>query len=408
MRRRDQALSLNMRLLAHHELEGFGGIGEGMAMQLARDGRHILWLAHESAPKNFTGVDVTDPRAPRVVVQTELPHAKVRSNSLDVVGDVMAVAYQTQSVGLTPAGFDLFDISVPERPTLISHFDASGPHSRGVHALWFVDGEFVHMASGAADFQPRHPNDDQFYRIVDVRDRSRPVEVGRWWLPGTREGDSAPPPQRLDPKFDAGFRAHNTNVFPQRPDRAYVGYIDGGAMIIDIADKAHPKLVSRWQYSPPFNGFTHTVLPLFERNLLIVSDECVKDDGFDWPKLVWVVDARVEENLVPISTLPAPPHDAFVHRGGRFGAHNLHENLPVPGSWSSDQIVIGTFFNAGVRAYDISNPYQPQEVAYFVPGAPMLSRAGAIQLNDVYVDDRRIVYTVDRYVGGLYILEMTL
>ena len=408
MRRRDQALSLNMRLLAHHELEGFGGIGEGMAMQLARDGRHILWLAHESAPKNFTGVDVTDPRAPRVVVQTELPHAKVRSNSLDVVGDVMAVAYQTQSVGLTPAGFDLFDISVPERPTLISHFDASGPHSRGVHALWFVDGEFVHMASGAADFQPRHPNDDQFYRIVDVRDRSRPVEVGRWWLPGTREGDSAPPPQRLDPKFDAGFRAHNTNVFPQRPDRAYVGYIDGGAMIIDIADKAHPKLVSRWQYSPPFNGFTHTVLPLFERNLLIVSDECVKDDGIDWPKLVWVVDARVESNLVPISTLPAPPHDAFVHRGGRFGAHNLHENLPVPGSWSSDQIVIGTFFNAGVRAYDISNPYQPQEVAYFVPGAPMLSRAGAIQLNDVYVDDRRIVYTVDRYVGGLYILEMTL
>src|SRR5204862_426486 len=36
-RRHDQALSLNMRLLAHHELEGFGGIGEGMAMQLARD-----------------------------------------------------------------------------------------------------------------------------------------------------------------------------------------------------------------------------------------------------------------------------------------------------------------------------------------------------------------------------------
>ncbi|TMH65204.1 MAG: hypothetical protein E6H48_15010 [Betaproteobacteria bacterium] len=397
-----------MRSLAHHELQGFGGIGEGMAMQLARDGRRILWLAHESAPKNFTGVDVTDPREPRVVVQTELPHAKVRSNSLDVVGDVMAVAYQTQSVGMTPAGFDLFDISVPEQPRLITHFDASGPHSRGVHALWFVDGDFVHMASGAADFQPRHPNDDQFYRIVDVRDRSRLLEVGRWWLPGTREGDSAPPPQRLDPKFDAGFRAHNTNVFPQRPDRAYVGYIDGGAVILDIADKAHPKLVSRWQYSPPFNGFTHTVLPLFERNLLIVSDECVKDDGIDWPKLVWVVDARVESNLVPISTLPAPPHDAFIHRGGRFGAHNLHENLPVPGSWSSDQIVIGTFFNAGVRAYDISNPYQPQEVAYFVPSAPVLSRAGAIQLNDVYVDDRRIVYTVDRFVGGLYILEMTL
>jgi len=28
-----------MRLLAHHELQGFGGIDEGMAMQLARDAR---------------------------------------------------------------------------------------------------------------------------------------------------------------------------------------------------------------------------------------------------------------------------------------------------------------------------------------------------------------------------------
>ncbi len=397
-----------MLLVAHHELQGFGGIGEGMALQLTRDRRRILWLAHESAPKNFTGVDVTDPRQPRVVVQTELPHAKVRSNSLDVVGEVMAVAYQTQTTGLTPAGFDLFDVGEPEQPRLISHFDASGPHSRGVHALWFVDGEFVHMASGAPDFQPRHPFDDQFYRIVDVRDPSRPVEVGRWWLPGTREGDMVPPPQRLDPKFDAGFRAHNTNVFPQRPDRAYVGYIDGGAVILDIADKAHPSLVGRWQNSPPFNGFTHTVLPLFDRNLLIVSDECIKENGFDWPKLVWVLDARVESNPIPISTLPPAPHATFARRGGRFGAHNLHENLPVPTSWASDQIVIGTFFNAGVRAYDIGDPFQPREVAYFVPGAPARSPAGAIQLNDVYVDDRRIVYTVDRFVGGLYILEMTL
>jgi hypothetical protein len=405
---RSEALSLNMRLLSHHDLAGFGGIGEGMAVQLARDGRRILWLAHESAPKNFTGVDVSDPRAPRVVIQTELPHPKMRSNSLDIVGDTMAVAYQTQQPGLTPAGFELFDIAVPERPERIAYFDASGPHSRGVHALWFVDGEFVHMASGAADFQPRHRNDDQFYRIIDVRNPAKPVEAGRWWLPGTREGDSAPPPQRLDPKFAAGFRAHNTNVFPQRPDRAYVGYIDGGAVILDIADKAHPKLVGCWRNSPPFNGFTHTVLPLFERNLIVVSDECIKEDGFDWPKLVWVLDGRAEANPVPISTLPAPPHGTFAHRGGRFGAHNLHENRPGPTSWRSEQIVIGTFFNAGVRAYDVGNPYQPQEVAYFVPPAPPLSRAGAIQLNDVYVDERRIVYAVDRVIGGLYILEMTL
>src|ERR1700758_1410970 len=123
----------NFRQLAHHELDGFGGIGEGMSIQIAKDGRRILWLAHESAPKNFTGVDVTDPRAPEVAVQTELPHAKVRSNSLDVVGDLLAVAYQTQTPGLTPAGFELFDIAVPETPKRVAYFDASGAQSRGVH-----------------------------------------------------------------------------------------------------------------------------------------------------------------------------------------------------------------------------------------------------------------------------------
>src|SRR5207237_1472121 len=89
--RPDQTLALNMKLLSHHELQGFGGIGEGMGMQLARDGRRILWLAHESAPKNFTAVDVSDRKNPRVVAQTVLPHAKGRAKSLDVGGVLSSV-----------------------------------------------------------------------------------------------------------------------------------------------------------------------------------------------------------------------------------------------------------------------------------------------------------------------------
>lgn len=404
----DQTLALNMKLLAHHELDGFGGLGEGMAMQMTADGRRILWLAHEAAPKNFTGIDVTDPTNPKMVVQTELPHARVRSNSLDVVGNIMAVAYQTQVVGLEPAGVDLFDISTPEAPKLLSHFDCSGPYSRGVHAVWFVEEKYLHMSAGASDFQPRNPLDDQFYRILDVSDPTKPVEAGRWWYPGTREGDAEPAPARLTKQFDFGFRAHNTNVFPEQPNRAYLGYIDGGSFVLDISDKQNIKVVSKWNPSPPFNGFTHTTLPLFDRNLWIVSDECVLDGGADWPKLVWVIDARNPDNPVPIGTFPAPPVQTFAKRGGRFGAHNLHENLPGPLSFKSDTLIIGTFFNAGVRVYDTSNPYQVEEIAYYVPGAPKLSPAGAIQLNDVFVDDRRIVYTVDRFTGGLYILEMTI
>ena len=291
----------------------------------------------------------------------------MRSNSLEVVGDIMAVAYQCQKVGQKRAGFELFDISVPEQPKSIAFVDRSGPHSRGVHQLWFCDGEYVHMASGAADFKATHPKDDQCYQIFDVRNPSKPAEVGRWWMPGTREGDSVPPPARHKPPlYDMGFRAHNTNVYPQRPDRCYLGYIDGGMFILDISDKSKMKPICRWDNSPPYHGFTHTILPLFERNLLVVTDESVVDDAGDWPKLIWILDGRDESNPVPIATCPLP-YDAFKSRGGRFGAHNIHENVPPPKAWHSDQIVIGTFFNGGLRAYDISNPYQPKEVATFVP-----------------------------------------
>ena len=403
----------NMRLLAHHTLDGFGGIGEGMAIQEARDGRRVLWLAHEGPPKNFSAVDVSDPRTPRVIVQTDLPHRNVRSNSLDLTGDLMAVAYQTMGpggvtdpgLGMKPAGVELFDVSEPENPRSISFFDCSGPHSMGVHQLWFVDGEFVHCSGGAEDFVPTNRLDCQFYRCIDVRDPVRPAEAGRWWYPGTRQGDDAPPPPR-HPRFDAGFRTHNTNVYPQRPDRAYLGYIDGGTVILDISDKSRPTMVGHWNPHPPFPGFTHTVLPLFDRDLLVVTDECVRDAGEDWPKLTWVVDARDETNLVPISTLPLPPVEEFGRRGGRFGAHNLHENRPGP-AFRSSRIVFGAYFNAGLRVHDLSDPFRPEEIAHFVPAAPRGSRVPAVQLNDVYVDERRIVYTVDRWSGGLYVLEMT-
>ena len=145
----------------------------------------------------------------------------------------------------------------------------------------------------------------------------------------------------------SGFRAHNTNVFPDRPDRAYVGYLDYGAVILDISDKSQPKMISRWSNCPPNTGFNHTALPLFSRNLMLVSDESTKDNAADWPKLVWVLDIKVETNPLSISTLPLPSVDTFSKRGGRFGAHNLHENLPIPTSYRSDTIVLALSLTAG-------------------------------------------------------------
>ena len=229
----------------------------------------------------------------------------MRSNSLECsANNIMAVAYQCQKTGQKPAGMELFDVSVPEKPQSISFFDTSGPHSRGVHQLWFCDGEYVHMASGAPDFEPTHPLDDQFYRCIDVRNPSKPAEIGRWWMPGTRKGDNVAPPPRHP--LDKGYRAHNTNVYPQKPRPALSRLYrrrhvrDGHRRQVQAAGRSRS-----WTNSPPYTGFMHTVVPLFDRDLMIVTDESTEDGAIDWPKLIWMLDARDEKNLVPIATCPA-------------------------------------------------------------------------------------------------------
>ena len=77
-------------------------------------------------------------------------------------------------------------------------------------------------------------------------------------------------------------------------------------------------------------------------------------------------------------------------------------------------------FNAGVRAVDIRNPFQPKEVGNYIPAATdktdkrcVRTNAGAerckgvIQTNNVEVDDRGYIYIVDRAHTGMHILELT-
>ena len=154
--------------------------------------------------------------------------------------------------GKRPAGLWVLDVSDVERirrakaldDLRLSFFDTSGPNSQGAHCVWFVDGEFAHVTTGMPDFEPTHPNDHQIYVIVDLRNPRQPREVGRWWYPGTRRGDACLPrclPVR-NAKIDTGYRPHQTEVWPDHPDRAYVGYIDGGAFILDISGLADVKV----------------------------------------------------------------------------------------------------------------------------------------------------------------------
>jgi hypothetical protein len=419
--------------LSQLNLNGNGDGGEGMALQ-AKDGRRILYLAHEGRKTCLSVVDVTNPRAPAMIVQLASPGPTMtRCNSLGLSGGVLAVANQTLKAGEKPAGMWLLDVSDLEHvkrahsleDLKLAFFDASGPKSRGVHWLWFVDGEFAHLATGAVDFDATNPNDAQFYMVVDVRNPRAPREVGRWWMPGTRASDQCLPgclPKRQ--RFDDGFRAHSIEIFPQRPDRAYVGYIDAGMLIFDIskladvragrAQKFTPQLVSRLDYSPPFPAWCHTVQPLFGRGLAVVSDEAVLDRCADSPKLIWLVDIHDETNPVIVGSAPPPDNvDALCKRGGRFGAHNLQPAFPGPLSAQLKNTFVGTFFNGGVRIYRLIDaalpgaPPQVKEIGYYIPAAPPGNTTGVSQLNHVFVDEKNLIYAADRISGGLYILQYT-
>ena len=395
--------SRNVRLVGANSINGAGRMGEGIAIH-KHSGRRYAYLAHESGDIGLSILDVTDPANPGVVGQMAAENGHVRFNSLSLSGNILTVARQTQKVGQQPAGLAVYDVSDPERPRPLSFFDTSGPHSRGCHFAWNVDGRYAHLSTGMPDFRPSHPNDDQFYVIVELLDPEHPVEAGRWWLPGMKDGEQ---PLPRHPKIDSGHRMHNSNVLPSRPGRAYVGWLDSGATILDISDLAPPRLISQWNPAPPYMGFTHTVSPILSRGLAVVSEESVRNEAADWPKLTWLLNIAEEANPVPLGVCPLPDPAGYAARGGRYGSHNLYEDHEQDTCARLQNTTVGAFFNGGVRIFDLRNPLRMEELGYFIPTQPVNSNLTAAQINDVFVDETGLIYAVERISGGLYILEYT-
>ncbi len=83
------------------------------------------------------------------------------------------------------------------------------------------------------------------------------------------------------------------------------------------------------------------------------------------------------------------------------------------------KIVFLSYFNAGVRAVDVRDPYHPKEIGYFIPSITAATDKRcikvngedrckiAIQTNNVETDDRGYIYIVDRANTGMHILELT-
>ena len=232
----------NVVLVGHNDLNGHGDGGEGLAIQQWPDGRRLLYLAHEGAEKlpQRRGRDASrksghgqpscrrPPQSSRAAIRWAFPATCWRWPTRPPSGDRKprgcgCSTFPTSAVCKKPRRCRIWN-SLSSIPP--------APYSRRVHCLWFIDGQFAHLTTGMPDFDPTDSKDDQFYVIVDLRDPQHPKEVGRWWYPGTHKDDACLP-GCLPPhhaKFDDGYRPHNIEVLPDRPDRAYVGYIDGGVL----------------------------------------------------------------------------------------------------------------------------------------------------------------------------------
>jgi len=103
------------------------------------------------------------------------------------------------------------------------------------------------------------------------------------------------------------------------------------------------------------------------------------------------------------------PYRNYYAKGGRFGPHNQHQPQGNPAHLALEDHILMTYFNAGLRLYDISDPLQPIEAGWFVPEDPR-ERRGTLptdlvtQFEDVIVDARGFIYCTDKN-HGLFILK---
>ena len=75
-----------------------------------------------------------------------------------------------------------------------------------------------------------------------------------------------------------------------------------------------------------------------------------------------------------------------------------------PSERFSSSVIPFAWFAQGLRLIDIADPFQPTEVGYFIPDVPAGYKRPSS--NDVTIDDRGLVYLLDRQ-HGIDVLETT-
>ena len=388
-----------------HNIEpiGYHDLNARPAFKLAMqeiNGRWYLYVAH-LWHRGWSVLDVTDPAAPHFCTYVPGPE-NTWTIQIQVADGKMITGLERIAPGWGGAedqsfseGFFIFDVNEPAKPRQIGHFRTE---STGTHRNFYDGGNLVHAAAGAPGLTGK------IYRIVDIADPGKPTEIGRFSLP---EQDGPTPGM----KFSCHGPAHVEG------NRAYLSYGDGGGIVLDMSDMSQPRMISQIA----FRGITatqgiHTYLPLPRRKIALINDEAIRENGDENLNMAGVVDISDEKKprMISLFPLPAPPPESelmnFYEKAGRFGPHNHHHPNHQACLEDRDDICYLTYFNAGLRVYDIRDARVPKEFAYFVPPDPT-TRIGTkpsklvAQTEDVLVDRRGCIYISDKNLG-IYILRL--
>jgi hypothetical protein len=401
----------NMRLLGHTDQ---GGRADGVQIMVRRG---YAYVGHIFS-KGFSVIDVRDPTNPKPVDYIAAPpntwnlHLQNHEDLLLVVNakDMFAQpeladeknyykgksnfhAHAAPAARDWTAGLAVYDVSKPEAPRKIGFMEVEGG---GLHRAWYTGGRWAYASALLDGFS------DYILITIDMADPSKPREAGRFWLPGMNLAAGETPNW---PTETGRYGLHHAII---DGDTAYCSWRDACLAVVDVSDRTRPKLITHQRWFPPVGGGTHNALPLPDRNLLIVVDEAVLDRMEDGLKPIWVFDNKDKAHPLCIATMPIPNERDYIEVGGHFGPHNVYENRPE--GFRSSELIFATYQNAGVRVYDIRNPYQPKEVGACVPPAPKKlvdprpNRPVVLHSADVFVDRNGILYCTD-FSAGLYTME---
>ena len=400
----------NMKAIGYSGLDGRGGAFKMAIRQVA--GRWYLYMGHEWH-RGWSILDVTNPTNPKYVKFVEGPD-NTNTIQMEFHDNIMVTALQRKQPnwGGDPnrpneEGVLIWDISDPVNWTQLSHWKTG---STGVHRIGYPGGKYVNLTAAIPGYLGR------ILVFLDISDPKNPKEAGRWWMPGQKEGEQ--------PKLNATF--HGPAIISDDGKTAYMGY-GPAVVILDISDISKPKLIGQLTISPPFGGIpAHDVLPIPGKNMLFVHGEATGggDTPDDQPACARpittaaMVDIKdpAKPYLVSILPTPVPPEGApytdFCDKGGRFGPHNTNLEYHLPDVEKQADLIYLTYFNAGLRIYDIKNPRLPKEIGWFIPPTPT-KRYGPLpydklvsQTEDVLVDTRGNIYITDKN-WGIFVLRYT-